>query len=265
MDSMDCDLQLKRARDMDDLCDAMSRKVICLEEDESSEGSCEVESEADEAPGHYWSEDGDDPYDLEDPDDTPYRPMRRYWDYEDSDSDSDDFDQKNTEVDATRDVPYVNIAPCAGADWCVDVTPPNMPEVWPDEKWPDEHYYWLESPGEAAFDRFPDGVYRCRVLMSPAQVVECIKNVQQHYGALAVMAEDYIRSLLRFEPDRVYASAVSRAFVDFAIRKLLDDPEAHKLLKAEEFEEYDKAKWPKAWAVSYRSWRRIEVTYGFKP
>lgn len=261
---MDCDIQLKRARDMDDLCDAMSRKVICLDDDESSEGSCEVESEADEALDRFWSDPDDDPYDLEDPDDKPYRPMRRFWEYEDSDSESDDtVDSASPEVDATREVPYVNIAPCSGADWCVDVTPPNIPEVWPDEKWPDE--YWLESPGEAGYERFPDGVYRSRVLMSPAQVVECIKNAAQHYGALAVMAEDYIRSLLRFEPERVYASAVSRAFVDFAIRKLIDDPEAYKLLRVEEFEEYSKATWPKAWAVSYRSWRRLEMTYGFKP
>jgi hypothetical protein len=262
MDSMDCDLQLKRARDMDDLCDAMSRKVVCVEENDSSEGSCESWSETD-VNAHAWSEDGD-PHDLDDPDDAPYRPMRRYWEYEDSDSESDDpVDQASPEIDATGEVPYVNIAPCPGADWCVDVTPPDVPEIWPDEKWPDE--YWMENPGEAGFDRFPDGVYRSRVLMTPAQVVECIKNAAQHYGALAVMAEDYIRSLLRFEPDRVYASAVSRAFVDFAIRKLLDDPEAYKLLKVEEFEEYRRSRRHMDYAVSYRSWRRLEMTYGFKP
>ena len=255
MDSMDCDLQLKRARDQDDLCDAFSRKVICLDEDESSEGSCEVESEADEAPDHFWSAPGDDPYDLEDPDDTPYRPMRRYWDHEDSESESDDaVDPASPEIDARGEVPYVNIAPCSGTDWCVDVTPPEVPV--PEETW------WLESAGEATHDRLPDGSYRNRVLMTGPQVIECIKNPEKNYGALAVMAEDYVRSLLRFEPDRVYACAVSRAFVDFAIRKLLDDPAASALLKVDEV---DGRLWPRACAVSYRSWRRLEMTYGFKP
>lgn len=253
MDPMDCDLQLKRARDMDDLCDAMTRKVLCVEDDESSEGSCEVESEADDAPDRYWSGSDDDPYDLEDPDDTPYRPMRRYWEYSDSDSDEDEL-MDVPEVDASGEVPYVNIAPCPGADWCVDVTPPDVPV--PEEDW------WLESAGEATYDRSPDGSYRNRVLMTGPQVIECIKNPAKNYGALAVMAEDYVRSMLRFETDRVYASAVSRAFVDFAIRKLLEDPAAPALLKVDEF---DEGKWPKACAVSYRSWRRLEMTYGFRP
>ena len=236
---MDCDRNLKRARDMNDLCDALSRKVVCVDDDESSEGSCE-------------SDDGDDP---QDPWDAPYRPMRRYWEYEDSDSETDDaLDPATPEVNASGEVPYVKIAPCLGADWCVDVTPPDVPDVRPDSK-------WLESYGEVSFDRFPDGMYCSRVLMTAAQVVECIENPDEHYGALAVMAEDYVRSLLRFEPDRVYASTVVRAFVDFAVRKLLDDPASSALLKVGE---YDDARRPKM-AVSYRSWRRLEMTYGFKP
>ena len=236
MDSMDCDLQLKRARDHDDLCDAFARKVICLDEDADS-----FWSQADDPPGSYFE--CGDPFDLEDPDDTPYRPTE----YE-SDSDSDDScsDARPLEVCADGDVPYVN-----SADWCVDV-----PDVLPERE-------WFENPGELRFDRFPDGMYRSRVLMTGAQVVECIRHPGRHYAALAAMAEDYVRSLLRFEPDRVHAAAVSRAFVDLAVRKLLDDPAASGLLKIESFDPLMRSN--KDFAVSYRSWRRIETAYGFRP
>lgn len=224
---MDVTAALKRARDADDLCEAFARKVICVEDDASSDGSCESESG-----------DGSD----DDSSDDAYMPMRRYEVYSDSDSDASDAVDSPPLCGCGR---YIVPVP----DWL-----PDMPDV------PCSRERLREDD---AYERFPDGPYHNRMetnaTMLTAVIGACGRRAPDDLAVqvLSVMAEDHVRGVLRYD-DPEHADAVSRAFVEFVIDTLMNVPGSADVLRTVPC---GRGKF----VVSYRSWRRLAETYGFRP